>query len=114
MRKLLTTVAPLAAVLLVAGCNKTPKAPPPPQVNGVTVDLPQLQAAMATNQNATVQEEFNNFSFGFRYGDYVKSLMALDKLANDPAVTPQQKTVITQVMEQIKQVANSAPAKPAQ
>lgn len=95
-----------AGALGLVGCNKAPKAPPPPQIQGVTVDTPKLQAALSTNQTASVQEQMTQFLFGLRYGDYVKALMALDKLTTDPAVTEEQKKVVNEVIEQVKQVVN--------
>lgn len=98
----------LAAGLMVsAGCNRSPKQPPPSQIQGVTVDLPKLQAAYATNTAQDVQDQLMQVSFGMRYGDYMKSLAALDKLANNPASTDQQKQVVNQVIEQVKQVLNA-------
>ncbi len=108
------TVALLAVALLgLTACNRAPKEPPAPQVQGVTVDTPKLTATLQTNQAPSVQEQLNQFLFGLRYGDYVKAGMALDKLSSDPAVTEDQKKVVNQVMEQVKQVINNAP-KPAQ
>jgi hypothetical protein len=51
-------------------------------------------------------------SFGMRYGDYMKSLAALDTLAHNPASTEQQKQVVNQVIEQVKQVLNAQQNKP--
>jgi hypothetical protein len=38
----------------------------------------------------------------------------LEKLANNAALTEPQKKVVTEVVEQLKQVISQAPAKPAQ
>ena len=105
-------LALLAAGLMVSvGCNRTPKQPPPSQIQGVTVDLPKLQAAYATNTAQDVQAQLMQVSFGMRYGDYMKSLAALDKLLNNPASTEQQKQVVNQVIEQVKQVLNAQQSK---
>lgn len=69
--------------------------------------MPKLQAAFATNTAPDVQQQLMQVSFGIRYGDYMKSLMALDKLANSPSSTEQQKQVANQVIEQVKQVLNN-------
>lgn len=92
---------------LFMGCSKSQKTPPPSQVQGVTVDIPKLQAAYYTNSAPDIHEQLNQVSFGIRYGDYMKTLMALDKLVNNPASTEQQKQVANQVIEQVKQVLNN-------
>jgi len=100
-----------AGLMFSVGCNRTPKQPPPSQIQGVTVDLPKLQAAYATNTAQDVQDQLMQVSFGMRYGDYMKSLAALDKLLNNPASTEQQKQVVNQVIEQVKQVLNAQQSK---
>lgn len=105
-----------AGSLLFVGCNRTPKQPPASQIQGVSVDLPKLQEAYANNSAQDVQDQLMQVSFGMRYGDYMKSLAALDKLASNPASTEQQKQVVNQVIEQVKQVLNAQQSKqpPAQ
>ena len=93
--------------MIFAGCGKSQKEPPASQIQGVTVDLAKLQAAYATNTAPDVQEQLMQVSFGMRYGDYMKSLVALDKLVNNPASTEPQKQVVNQVIEQVKQVLNN-------
>ncbi len=102
-----------AGLLVVSGCSKAQKPPPAAQYGGVTVDLPKLQLAFSTNENAEVQSQITQVAFGMRYGDYVKALMALDKLVNDPSVNDAQKKVVNEVIEQVKAVANQQ-QKPAQ
>ena len=102
-----------AGVSIGLGCKK--EAPPPsPTVSGVVVDAPKLQAAFMTSTNADQREKLAKFQFGLRYGKYVDALMALDGLASDPSLTEQQKKVVNEVIEQVKQVANAQPAAPAQ
>jgi hypothetical protein len=52
-------------------------------------------------------------AFGVRYGDYPKALMALDQLSNNPNVTDAEKKAVNEVLEQVKKLAQNAPA-PAQ
>jgi hypothetical protein len=95
------------------GCSKSDKPPTTQQVNGVGVDLPKLSQAFASS-SPEVLSDVSQVSFGLRYGDYMKSLAALDKLANNPAVTEPQKKVVNDVIEQVKKVMAQAPAPPAQ
>jgi hypothetical protein len=56
--------------------------------------------------------ELTKVSYGVRYGDPVKSLMALDKLANDPNVSEPQKKVVNEIIEQVKKLAADQPPPP--
>lgn len=95
----------LFAVSLIAfvGCKKSEPTPSGAQIAGVTVDTPKLQQAFQ-GASPEIQSQVTQVSFGVRYGDYMKSLAALDKLANDPGVTEAQKKVVNEVLEQVKQV----------
>ena len=95
-------------LLTVAGCGKSDKTPPAPQMQGVTVDIPKLNQAF---ENASQELKTTSTSVGFniRYGKYEDALMALDKLVNDPNVNEAQKKVVNQVIEEVKQLANAAP-----
>ena len=92
-----------AGLLVLTGCKKQ-QAPPPPSFGGVTIDMPKFNAAFA-NAGPELQSDVTMVGFGVRYGDPVKSLMALDKLANNPSLTEDQKKVVATVTEQIKQMA---------
>src|SRR5437868_10655208 len=100
-----------ATAIVSAGCSKSDKAPPSPQFNGVTVDLPKLTAAF---ENAPQEQKalVNQVGFNIRYTKYEESLMALDKLANDPTVTEPQKKVVNELIEQVKKLANGGAAAP--
>src|SRR5690242_10420032 len=99
--------------VLAAGCGKSNKLPPAPQIEGVTVDIPKLQKALEANTNPEVRNQMTQVAFGVRYGDYPKALMALDQLANNPNVSEAEKKVVNEVLEQVKKLAQNAPA-PAQ
>jgi hypothetical protein len=98
----------VVAVLVGAGCSKSA----PPQtadVNGVALDLPKLNEAFA-NASPELKSTATQVTIGVRYMKYEDALMALDKLANDPNVTEAQKKVVNTVIEQVKKLANAAPA----
>ena len=91
-----------AGVLALAGCGK--KEAPVPVVQGVTVDWPKLQQAFST-ASPEVQNIVPDVEMGVRYGDYPRAFAALAKLDSAPGVTEDQKKVIAEVAEQIKQLA---------
>ena len=98
------------AALVAAGCHKSSDVPTTQQVNGVQVEMPRLLQSFSTSTNQDVRRLLVDAQMGLRYGDYVKSLMALDQLNNLPDVTPEQKKIIADVVEQEKKVAGNAPA----
>ncbi len=100
----------VAATLLVsAGCSKGDKTPAAPVMNGVTVDIPKLNAAFEESPQQ-IRSTVTQVGFNIRYNKYEEALMACDKLVNDPAVTEAQKKVVNEVIEEIKKLANAAPA----
>jgi hypothetical protein len=102
----------LAAGLVgVVGCKKEPKGPEPgaPMViDGVSVDLPKLITSLegaTQEQQATVR----NVQMAFRYRQFDKAMMELDKLANDSTLNEEQKKLASQVLEQVKELAQKSP-----
>lgn len=113
MRTIHPVLGLVAGLLLVtAGCGKSDKTPPPSVVNGVTVDLPKLNAAFV-NADPELARTATQVGFNMRYAKYEDALMALDKLTNDPKVNEAQKKVVNEVIEQVKKLAMSSPP-PAQ
>jgi len=96
-------------VIAVAGCKKAPKLPDSQEVNGVSVDLPKLQQAFV-GAPPDVLNDVTQVAFGIRYGDYMKSLAALDKLSNNTSITEAQKKVVSDVIEQVKKVMGQGQA----
>jgi hypothetical protein len=99
----------VGGTLAFTGCGK--KAPPAPaayDINGVKVDVPALQAAFSGTPNADIQAAINDVSSDLRYGQYMKAMQGLDKVSTNPALTDPQKKIVTQVMDQLKEVINKA------
>lgn len=102
-------------VLAAVGCSKSSPAPEVAQISGVKVDLIGFQRAFAA-ASQEAQQNVTEAVRGVRYKMYDKSLDALEKLTNDPNLTPDQKKVATSFMESVKQLAvnsMSAPPPPA-
>lgn len=100
------------ALVAFAGCSKSGgqgASGTAMDINGVKVDIPKLQSTLATVNNPDVQNNLQQVTFGIRYADYMKAMMSLDKLAADPNLNDAQKKVVTQVLEQMKQVVNKPP-----
>jgi len=97
-----------AGALCIVGCGKA-KAPPPPEYNQVTVNLPKLKETFA-DAGPEAKQSVSMVQRNLRYGDYEKALMALDELLKDPAITEPQKKVVNEVIDQVKKVMTQAPA----
>jgi hypothetical protein len=106
-------IALVAGLLVVDGCSKAPKLPESQQVNGVSVDLPKLQTAFMGSP-PDVLNDVTQVAFGIRYGDHMKALAALDKLANNNTITEAQKKVVNDVIEQVKTAISMRTAAPSQ
>ena len=110
MKHILLVIAVAATVALSgAGCKKSSDVPAAAQINGVTVDMPKLNEAFA-NSSQELRSTVTQVGFNIRYTKYEDALMALDKLANDPNVTEDQKKVVNQLIDEVKKLANAAPA----
>ena len=96
----------------ISGCGKKqPPASAPMDVGGVKVDMPKLNQEFAT-ATPEIQATVHEASSDLRYGQYEKALQSLDKLMSNPALSDSQKKVVTDVIEQMKQViAKAGPAR---
>ena len=99
----------LASVVALAGCGK--EEPRTPVVEGVKVDLPKLQEAFAM-ATADLQNTVSEVTMGVRYSEYPRAFAALDKLAKAPDLTERQKKILSEVTEQIRQLASKSPTTP--
>jgi hypothetical protein len=86
---------------------------PPVEIEGVKVDMPKLSAEFA-EAPPELRQPVNNAMLNMRYRKYVDAMMELDKVLKEPSLNDKQKQLITQVMDQLKQVAAKAPATPGQ
>jgi hypothetical protein len=116
MTKTTTLILGIALAGLVAmagaGCKREAAAPKMPTYSGVQVDMPKLQQTVGTI-GPEAQTIVRNVRMGLRYGRYVDSLMALDKLKELPGLNDAQKQVVNEVIEQVTQAAKNKEAKAA-
>ncbi len=81
----------------------------PAIIRGVKVDLPKLhQSLEKTNPDAL--NNMTRVMMALRVRNYEAAIMELDKVANDPKTTEDQKKLTMQVIDQLKEVIT----KPAQ
>lgn len=117
--KLVIGLVLAAGMFTFVSCGKkggsTGEVPTSIVVEGVSVDLPKLIQALET-ATPELQTSARNVQMAFRYGQYEKALMEVDKLVNDTTLTEEQKKIAGEVLEQVKQVMAKAPpaAAPAQ
>ncbi len=106
--KILLGIVLTASAVGISGCGKKqPTTLPAAEISGVKVDIPKLRQSLV-DAAPEVQAELNQVTSNVRYGQYEKALMALDKLANNPALNDAQKKVVNDVIEQMKQVIMKA------
>lgn len=96
----------MAACCLVFadGCKKQEKSSEW-NTMGVRVSMSELRQAFPSAPGAEIEACLSEAATGLHYGEYAKVLAALDKLANNPASTAQQKKVIDKVVGQVKELA---------
>jgi hypothetical protein len=104
-RKTLVSLLSLAflSFCFVSCGNKQAEIQPPLDVSGVKVDVPKLQHEFMTAPQE-LQDSLHQTTSSIRYGQYEKALQSLAKLLNVPGLTDSQKKIVTEVIEQMKQV----------
>jgi hypothetical protein len=103
----------LAVALAPVGCGKKEDkmSIKPPQV---TLDAPKMRSAFASatpELKAMADEALKYVEFG---RSYPTGLTILEKLANAPGLTDEQKKVVTDVIGQVKQLMAQSGTAPAQ
>lgn len=84
---------------------------PRPEFYGVQVDLAKLEAAL-TNADPEAQGSVRLVRRAFLYGQLQQATEQLDKLSSNPNLTQAQKQLVSNVIEQTKQVIAKAPPPP--
>src|SRR5258708_30891122 len=102
----------LIAILAGAGCGKSKgqSSPAPIEVNGVKLDLPKFQQTFS-GSGPELQPQVIQVASDFRYGIYPKKLEDLEKSAANPAATEPQKKIVSDVMEQLKELITKTPGR---
>lgn len=103
----------LLGFLALTGCNKSQPVAAVPEIEGVKVDFPKLQKTFE-NSSGEIQQHVSDAVQGVRYRMYDRTLEALDALANDANVTADQKKVVNELIEGMKQVVAKTPPPAAQ
>jgi hypothetical protein len=103
----------LALALAPVGCSKK-ESEQSGQPQAVTIDVPKLKAAFASaapELQALSAQAIRDVEFGRSYSS---GLAVLDKLANAPGLTEDQKKVVDEVTAQVKKIMAPPGAPPAQ
>ena len=101
----------MAGMLAVVGCGKSSK--PQAPVVAPVADVSKLYEAFPS-PSAEAKASLDKVRFAVRYRQYDAALAELEKLAQIPDLTDDQKKVISTKTEQVKQVIEAAAAKPPQ
>ena len=101
-----------AGVLALAGCGKSNEQPAPPPPAGM-IDFGALQRAFP-NPTPEVAASLQKLRFTARYRQFDAAMVELDKLAQLPNLTDEQKKAVNDAIEQIKKTVSAMPATPAQ
>lgn len=96
-------------LLSSVGCQKEQPQGPPQEYYGVKVDWPKLDTSFA-NAAPDVQNSVASVKRAFRYGLFPQALAELDKLSKNPSLTDDQKKLVSDLIEQTKQVITKTPS----
>jgi hypothetical protein len=97
---LLSVVISIFLAFGSAGCKKNGASGQPKTVEE---GLMQLRAALATASPEVQSNLYNGVSNGIRYGNSLEALGALDQIASDPTLNGDQKKLVNNVAELLKQ-----------
>ncbi len=101
-------LAGLAVCLsLPVACKKQQPPSTARDFNGVTLDMAKLDTF--TNAPAEVQGHVAMLRRAYRYSQFPQAMMELDQIASNTALTPEQKNVVTEFIEQTRQIITNAP-----
>ena len=101
-------------LLALVGCKKAEQAAgPTTEFHGVKVDVPKLDSEF-TNASQDVQDRVSVIKRFFRYGQFPRAVSELDQLSKMPNLTESQKKLVSDLIEQTKQVITKVPPQPGQ
>ncbi len=95
----------LCLMALLVGCGKSGQSEkqPPMEIEGVKVDTPQMMAEFL-DTSPDLYRQANDVMTKVRYKQYVEAMVDLDDLLKKPGLNEKQKKVVTQVLDQLKEV----------
>ena len=108
------SIAAAFALFSVVGCSKSAPKAEVAEISGVKIDMVGFQRTFESVTSQDVQQNVTEAVRGIRYKMYDKALEALEKLNNDPSLTPEQKKVASSFFESTKQLAAASMSAPAQ
>ena len=108
-------LAVLAIGLLAPlGCKKADQpSGPAAEFHGVKVDMPKLETEFAS-ASQEAQNHVANLKRFFRYGQFPQALVELDQLSKTPNLTESQKKLVSDLIEQTRQVITQSSPQPGQ
>jgi len=105
----------LAFLVVLGACSKSSEADklPSMEFEGVKVDTPQLMAAFV-EASPELQKPVSDAVTNMRYRKYLEAMKGLDAVLKSPGLNEQQKKLLTQVLDQLKEVLGKASPRPGQ
>jgi hypothetical protein len=104
-------VAVVVGCCLVVGEGCKKKESSEWQTLGARVSLTEFREAFAGAEGNEIPVLVNDAAVSVRYGQYTNALVILQKLANQPSLTAQQKKMASRVVSQVEQLAARSQAK---
>src|ERR1035437_5392426 len=101
----------VGCLVLADGCKKQEQSSER-KTFGKRVSVTALRRAFESAPDKEVQAWLSDATSSLHYGEYAKSLAALEKLANHPGLTAQQRKITSEVIGQVKQLAANYRALP--
>lgn len=105
----------LAFLALLGACSKSSEADKlsPMEFEGVKVDTPRLMAEFL-DAPPELQRPINDAVTKMRYRKHLEAMMELDEVLKSPGLNEKQKKLITQVIDQLKEVLAKASPRSSQ
>ena len=115
MKKTIWLLSVVTIIFLAFGSEGCKKNGASGQPKTVEEGLMQLRAALVTASPEVQSNLYNGVSYGIRYGNFVDALGALDQIASNPTLTGDQKKLVNNVADLLKQSIQNQPnaAQPA-